>query len=170
LPLEQTFAAADNSLHNLKGFDCGKASMNEFLTRYAVKHGKLGLSKTYVLAETAKHAKQPIAAYYTLAASTVIRSEIPATQSLPTYPVPVVMLARLAVNRRHQGRKLGSKTLIYALRQAANLSKSGLPAYGVILDVLDDQALAFYHHFELFKPFTNNPMRLFVPMKTLERI
>lgn len=144
--------------------------MNEFLARYAVKHSKLGLSRTYVLAEATEGAKKPIAAYYILAASTVARSDIPATKSLPTYPVPVVMLARLAVSNQYQGKGLGAKTLVYALRQAVNLSKAGLPAYGLILDVLDDQALAFYQHFELFEPFTNDPMRLFVPMKTIEQI
>lgn len=170
MALEQAFITADKSLHDLKGFDCGKPSMNEFLTRYAIKHSKLGLSRTYVLTEASDSSKKPVAAYYTLAASTVARSDIPATQSLPAYPLPVVMLARLAVDHKHQGSGLGAKTLVYSLRQAANLSKAGLPAYGLILDVLDDQALKFYQHFKLFKPFTNDPMRLFIPLKTLENI
>lgn len=168
MPLEQAFVTADKGLHDLTAFDCGKPPMNEFLIRHAVKHGKLGLGRTYVLAETRKDSKKQIAAYYTLAASTVIREEIPA--SLPAYPVPMVMLARLAVSKRYQGSGLGAKTLVYALRQAANLSKAGLPAYGLILDVLDDQALEFCQHFELFEPFTTDPMRLFVPMKTLEQL
>jgi GNAT superfamily N-acetyltransferase len=170
LPLEQTFVAANLSLHDFKSFDCGKPLMNEFLARYAVKHCKLGLSRTYVLAEASKDSENPVAAYYTLASSTVVRAEIPARQSLPMYPVPVVMLARLAVNNHHQGQGLGAKTLVHALRQAANLSKAGLPAYGLILDVLDEQALKFYQHFEIFEAFTNDPMRLFVAMKTVEQI
>ncbi|MEO0442563.1 MAG: GNAT family N-acetyltransferase [Pseudomonadota bacterium] len=144
--------------------------MNEFLVRYAVKHGKLGLSRTYVLAEKQAATKKSIAAYYTLAPSTVTRSELPTSQSLPSYPIPVVMLARLAVDRHYQGKGLGAKTLIYALRQAAKLSTSGLPAYGLILDVLDKDALAFYQRFNMFLPFTDNPMRLFVSMKTIEQI
>lgn len=168
--LEQTFSEADKGLHDLKSFDCAKPSMNEFLAQYAVKHGKLGLSRTYVLAEKLTTNKKTIAAYYTLAASTVTRSELPTSQSLPSYPVPVVMLARLAVDRHHQSKGLGAKTLIYALRQAAKLSTSGLPAYGLILDVLDKDALAFYQRFNLFLPFTDNPMRLFIPMKTIEQI
>ena len=170
MPLEQTFSAADKSLHDLKGFDCGKLSMNEFLNRHALKHSRLGLSRTYVLAAQSEEMKKPVAAYYTLAASMVTRSTIPATQSLPNYLVPLVMLARLAVCNEYQGKGLGAKTLVYALRQAANLSKAGLPAYGLILDVLDDKALAFYQYFDLFKPFTDDPMRLFVPMKTIAQI
>ena len=168
--LEQAFSEVDKKLHDLKSFDCAKPPMNEFLARYAVKHGKLGLSRTYVLAEKQAATKKSIAAYYTLAASTVTRSELPTSQSLPGYPIPVVMLARLAVNKHHQGKGLVAKVLIYALRQAAKLSTSGLPAYGLILDVLDEDALAFYQRFNMFLPFTDNPMRLFVPMKTIEQI
>lgn len=170
MTLKQVFVAADKNRHDLKGFDCGKPTMNEFLSRYAVKHGQLGLSRTYVLEGVDTAPKKPIAAYYTLAGATVTRTKIPATQSLPGYPVPVVLLARLAVNLQYQGHGLGAKALVYALRQAAILSKAGLPAYGLILDVLDQQALDFYQHFEIFTPFTDDPMRLFVPMKTLEHI
>lgn len=170
MTLKQAFVTADKSRHDLKEFDCGKPTMNEFLRRYAVKHGQLGLSKTYVLEGVKEAPKKPIAAYYTLAGTAVTRSAIPTTQSLPGYPVPVVLLARLAVNIEYQGHGLGAKTLVYALRQAAILNKAGLPAYGLILDVLDQQALDFYQHFEIFAPFTDDPMRLFVPMKTLEHI
>jgi GNAT superfamily N-acetyltransferase len=170
LLLQQDFVNADKNLHDLKTFDCGNATMDEFLGRYALKHSKLGLSRTYVLAEEETANKASVAVYYTLAAATVTRAEIPITQSLPTYPIPVVMLARLAVDQRYQGKGLGAKALVYALRQAANLSHSGLPAYGLILDVIDEQALKFYQHFDLFKPFTEDPMRLFVSMKTLEQI
>ncbi len=55
--------------------------------------------------------KKSIAAYYTLVASTVFRKEIPDEQSLPHYPLPVVLLARLAVDLQHQGNRLGEKSL-----------------------------------------------------------
>ena len=170
MSLEQTFVAVDKRLHDLKGFDCGKPSMNEFLARHAVNHSKLGLSRTYVLTEQSDLKKKAIAVYFTLATGTVVRAQILADQSLPAYPIPVVMLGRLAVSAHHQGLGLGAKSLVYALRQAVELSRAGLPAYGVILDVLDSDAMTFYDHFDLFKPFTNDPMRLFVPMKTLEQI
>ena len=177
MALEQAFVAADKSAHDLKSFDCGKTGMNEFLARFAIKHNKLGLSRTWVLPdvgsgiETAQQGtKKTIAAYYTLSTATVSREEIPAQHSLPTYPIPVIMLARLAIDKKYQGQGLGAKTLVSALRQAATLSQSGLPAYGLILDVLDEQALDFYNHFDVFQPFTDNPMRLFVGMKTIQML
>jgi ribosomal protein S18 acetylase RimI-like enzyme len=114
--------------------------------------------------------KTPVAAYYTLASCTVTRGEIPADKRLPGYPVPVVLLARLAVDRHFQGQRLGEKTLVSALRHSVSLTERGLPAMELILDVLDEDALAFYQRFNLFQPFTEDPMRLFVPMTIVQQI
>lgn len=170
--LSQNFTLLDVSVHDVKRFDCGRIEMNLFLSRFAQKNSKVGLSKTWVLPSNSScvDKKLSISAYYTLAGSTVIREDIPSTQSLPAYPVPVTLLARLAVNTIYQNQGLGAKVLITALRQAVYLNDLGLPSYGVVLDVLDAQALAFYEHFEVFKPFSDNPMRLFVPMKVLREI
>mgnify|MGYP005864169857 CR=1 FL=1 len=174
MPVKKDFEVADKNLHDLKSFDCGKPGMNTFLAKNAVKHNKLGLSRTFVLPgttpEITKAGQAPVAAYFTLTNSNVLRQEIPAEKSLPRYPIPVILLARLAVDSRYKGKGLGSKTLVYALRKAAALSKAGLPAFGVILDVLDDDALRFYQHFESFKPFTDDPMRLYISMKTVEQL
>jgi GNAT superfamily N-acetyltransferase len=143
--------------------------MNDFLHRYAQRNRKLGLSATWVLPLSGS-GKQPVAAYYTLASSTVSREEIPAKRSLPGYPVPVVLLARLAVHRQFQGQGVGEKTLVTALRQSVALVQRGLPALGLVLDVIDDRALSFYQTFDLFQPFTDDPLRLFVPMSVLEQI
>lgn len=169
--LAQSFEVVDASIHDLKGFDCGKEAMNTFLARYALKNMKLGLSRTWVLAlndETGR--KQSVSAYYTLASTTVTRESVPFDKRLPGYPVPLVLLARLAVDHRHSGKGLGGKTLVAALRQCAALTEAGLPALGVVLDVLDESALGFYQHYEIFDPFTDDPMRLFVPMAVVRQI
>lgn len=145
--------------------------MNIFLSRFAIKHAKLGLSRTLVLAvNDLVTDKRPIAAYYTLAASTICKTDITNTQSLPRYPVPVALLARLAVDVDYQGKGLGGKTLISAMRHAVRLCDEGLPVYGLILDVLDDDVLQFYQKYDFFYGFTDNPMRLFAPMSSLRKI
>ncbi len=173
MALLQEFVLADPTRHHLKAFDCGKPDMNMFLARFAVRNMKLGLSRTWVLPTVdtdRKSRKAKIAAYYCLASSTVTRDEIPLDKSLPGYPVPVVLLARLAVDNHHKDRRLGEKTLITALRKAGELTDAGLPALGMVLDVLDEEALGFYRHYEMFEPFTASPMRLFAPMHVLKRI
>lgn len=146
--------------------------MNQYLTRFAAKNMGLKLSMTWVLPgeQTVVGQKTSIAAYYTLASCTVTREEIPADKRLPGYPVPVVLLARLAVDHHFQGQRLGEKTLVAALRHSVTLTERGLPAMGLILDVLDEDALAFYQRFDLFRPFTDDPMRLFLPMNIVAQI
>jgi len=172
LAIQQDFVALDPSHFDVKAFDCGKPDMNSYLARFAAKNMGLKLSMTWVLPgdELVMGEKTPIAAYYTLATCTVSREEIPTDERLPGYPVPVVLLARLAVDHRFQGQRVGEKTLVSALRHSVTLTERGLPAMGLILDVLDDDALAFYQRFDLFQPFTDDPMRLFVPMKVVEQI
>ena len=166
---QRSFAALDIKQHDVKSFNCGKTAMNEFLAKFAAKHTQLGLSKTYVLCSASHAGKSKIFAYFTLASAVVSREEIPSI-SLPRYPIPVVLLARLAVDKDFQGLGLGAKALVYALRQAYELVSNGLPAHGLILDILDEDALGFYQAFDTFEPFTLNPMRLFVSMKTIAEL
>lgn len=173
-----TVETLDKNKHDLRAFDCGKPDMDTFLSRFAFKHSKLGLSSTWVLIRKPSSksdvkedkAKNEIIAYYTLASSTVVKSGIPTDKSLPHYPIPVVLLARLAVDQKYQGKGLGAKILVTAIRHAVELTDHGLPAYGLVLDVLDDDALKFYQGFDFFEPFTNNPMRLFVGMNSVRQL
>ena len=166
----QAITRLDKTCHDLKGFDCGKPAMNQFLARFAIKHADLGLSSTWVLLEDIQSEKLPIVAYYTLASATVSRTSIPTKPSLPTYPIPVVMLARLAIAKTHQGKGLGAKLLITALRHAVQLTQQGLPAYGLILDAIDESALQFYQHFELCESMPDNPKRMLVGVKNPQHI
>ena len=84
---------------------------------------RLNLSRTWVLpidSEDQAPQKTKISAYYTLASSTVMREEIPSSKRLPGYPVPIVLLARLAVDEQFQGERLGEKTLISALQKSVD--------------------------------------------------
>ncbi len=166
----QTLERLDKSKHDTKALDCGKPAMNQFLSRFAAKHADLGLSSTWVLLEDVQAQKLPVAAYYTLAAATLHKASLPTTQSLPAYPIPVVLLARLAIDRKYQGQGLGEKILISALRHSVKLTEQGLPAFGLLLDVLDTDALAFYQRFDFFEPLTDDPMRLFVGMERLRQV
>lgn len=174
MAFSQEFVLANRTQHNLKAFNCGKPGMDMYLARFAVKNMELGLNRTWVLTVDDGQTPQQVAAYHTLAASTVTREEIPTDKNLPAYPVPVVLLARLAVDEQFQGKgtgpRLGEKTLITALRKSVELTDAGLAAFGLILDVLDDDALKFYQRYDMFEPFTDDPMRLFVSMHTLRHI
>ena len=173
MALQSDFVGVDYALQDVRRFRCGKPQMDTFLIRYAQKNAELGISKTWVLLDQDKGEKKklPIAAYYTLAVGTVTRETIPIEHTeLPSYPVPVTLLARLAVSKDYQQSGLGGKTLITALRQAVILKDRGLPSIGVVLDVLDQDALNFYNHFQVFHCFSDNPMRLFLPMRVIQQL
>lgn len=171
--LKSSFEIANPATHDLKKFDCAKDSLNEYLARFAVKNNTLGLSRTWVLAckSTTANNKEPIAAYFTLASSSVSRTSLPTQpKSLPAYPIPIILLARLAVSIDHKNKQLGIKTLVYALRTAHSLSQCGLPAIGVVIDVLDDDAMNFYKHVGIFTPFSDHPKRLFIHMNSIAQL
>lgn len=152
-----------------KGFDCDKEPINNFLKLYAAKNMANKLSTTFVLPyrETPEAKKGRIAAFYTLANSTIARDELPEAK-LPRYPVPIILLAQLGVHNAFQGQRLGEKTLIYALRHAFSVitNDDGIPSYGVVLDVLDEDAKKFYQRFEYFIEIAE--LKLFVPLSELE--
>lgn len=177
MKIPQEFIPLSTTAFDVKAFDCGKPKMNEFLARNAAKHMGKSLSMTWVLpAEFPKNGeKTPVAAYYTLATSTIAKNDVPDEAelgSLPGYPVPVVMLARLAVNIDYQGKGYGQKVLVSALRHAVKMTAPPhhLPAIAVVLDILDEDAKGFYDKFAMFHEMCENPMRLFVPMNVLKHI
>ena len=159
---------------NVRQFDCGKSAINTYLRRYAAKNMALNLNRTFVLSDpdAQTHSKHRIAAYYTLAHQTIAREDTPVHDRLPRCPVPVILLAQLTVDLEFHWRDLGAKTLVHALRHAYRISSSpnGTPSAGVALDVLDQDALEFYGHFDFFAPLIDKPMKLFVPMQSLGTI
>lgn len=173
------FLPLDPRAINVKTLDCGKEAINVYLRRYAAKNMALNLNRTFVLpyltedSTTQESSEKPeVAAYYTLAHKTLVREELPDPSRLPRYPVPVILLAQLGINQRFHRQGLGAKTLVHALRHAYQIASNpkGLPAMGVVLDVLDHDALAFYQSFDFFLPLTDNPMKLFVPIASLETL
>lgn len=168
------FLPLDPSAVNVKSFDCGKDAVNTYLRRYAAKNMALNLNRTFVLpyAPDESVRKLHVAAYYTLAHQTLAREELPEPSRLPRYPVPVILLAQLGIDRQFQGQGLGAKTLVWALRHAYQIASNpdGIPAMGVVLDVLDQNALTFYQSFEFFLSLTDSPMRLFIPMAALKTL
>lgn len=168
------FLPLDPRTINVRTFDCGKEAINVYLRRYAAKNMALNLNRTFVLPYTTEDTseKHQVAAYYTLAHQTLVREQLPEPSPLPRYPVPVILLAQLGFDQRFHRQGLGAKTLVCALRHAYQIANNpkGLPAMGVVLDVLDHDALAFYQSSDFFLRLTDNPMKLFVPMASLETL
>ncbi len=164
------FTELDKSIHDRGGFACGTKELDAFLQQFAVRHREAGISKTMVL--PAKDDDADICAYYTLSHTEIERQTLPKTlaKKLPRYPVPVMLIAQLAVHQEAQGQGLGKVTLIAALRHAYDVNLH-LPSYAVVIDALDDGVQGFYEQYD-FQPLDthNRRTRLFLPMKTVARL
>jgi GNAT superfamily N-acetyltransferase len=150
--------------HDRTDFDCGEAPLNEFLRRFARQQADRDFSRTYVAAE----GESPrILGFYALSGGAVDFKNLPPTLRLPRYPVPVARLARLAVDRRQQGRGLGGLLLRHALRLSASLAEQ-IGLHAVVVDAKQAEAAAFYAHFG-FQPFQEGDLRLFLPMAVIRQ-
>lgn len=166
------FVELAKSIHERKSFDCGIEELNHFLQQFALRHRGAGISKTMVLPSREDEAN--ICAYYTLSHTEIERHTLPQNlaKKLPHYPVPVMLIARLAVHIAVQGRGVGKVCLIRALQHAYEVNLH-LPSYAVVVDALDDEVQVFYEQYGFQVLHTcnyRNRIRLFLPMKTVKQL
>jgi len=151
--------------HKLENFDCGREELNRYLLRYAWQNQQAGAAQTYV-----GLVGEAIVGYHTLAVGQVSREEVPERfmKGLARHPVPIMLLARLAVDRGWHGRGVGKALLKDAMQrtlQAADIA--GIRAFAV--HAKDDDARNFYLKFD-FAASPTDPMHLFVLLKDVRNM
>lgn len=151
--------------HILERFDCGKEELNDFIKRRAWNDQQANSAQTYVLAQ-----ELVVSAYYSLTAGAVIHEAATerVKKGLARYPIPVILLARLAVDRSLQGRGVGPAQLKDALLRAAGAADT-IGARAVLVHAQDNAAKGFYEHFD-FEPSPSDPYHLLLIMKDVKRI
>ncbi len=158
------------SHHDRTAFSCGRPSLDDFLRAYASQYEKRRLGKIFVAVPALKTEEEHgrVIGYYTLAAGAVAFERLPAqaNRKLPKPPVPVVLLARLAVDSKAQGKGLGERLLLGALQRSLDLS-NGLGVYAVEVVALDEVAAAFYRKYG-FASLLDNPLHLYLPITTIK--
>ncbi len=168
------FVELDKRIHDRNSFDCGEEELNNFIKTKAAKHMAAGISRTMVLpaANPLPDGKYPICSFYTITGSEIARETLPEelSKQLPYYPVPVFLIAQLAVHSEYRGEGLGKISLVKALEYLWDIN-SHLKAYAIIVDCLNDDAQAFYtkYDFEILCKH-NDRTRMFLPMKTVAQL
>lgn len=167
---ESVFVELDTSVHDRKGFDCGQSELNVFFKQFAQRHRDAGISKTMVLQDSKDPAK--ICAYYTLSHTEIKRQSLPLqlAKKLPHYPIPVMLIAQLAVDKELHGQGLGKIALVNALEHVYRVNIH-LPSYAVVVDALDNKVQSFYEQYG-FQELDHDSQRarLFLPMKTVSQL
>lgn len=153
--------------HARDSFDCGYPDLNVFLQKFARQSEDLDLARTFVAVEPGDLV---VRGYFTMRTGQVAITNLPPneTRRFPKYPIPVVHLARLAVDRTAQGQRLGETLLLNALEKALSGSRT-LAAYAVEVIAIDEAARAFYEKYG-FKGLLDDRRHLFLPMKTVEAL
>ncbi len=149
--------------HDLSAFDCGVPALNSYLKKFALQNQRSQSARTYVAARGER-----VVGYYTLAAASARREETPArvAKGLAAHPVPVILLARLAVDGTQKGKGLGAGLLKDALLRAAAAADI-VGCRAVMVHAKDEPAKAFYQRYG-FEPSPTDPFRLFLLMKDLK--
>lgn len=153
--------------HELSEFRSDKDELDSWLRRHALAAQQMDTARTFLLVRASAGASGLVAGYFSLTMGSVLRAEAPAklVRGLPAYPVGMVLLARLAVDRSEQGKGLGALLLAEALRKAVAAGEAAA-ARLVVVDAIDDEAAKFYtHHGFIAAP--GHSLRLYRRMKDI---
>jgi GNAT superfamily N-acetyltransferase len=155
-----------NASHEGDPFDCGKEPLNRFLQRFALSNQKAGSAQTYIVCR----GERRVVGYYSLAVGAVEPADAPTriSKGLARHPIPVMLLARLAIDKTEQRRGLGKALLKDALLRTAQAAEiAGIRA--LLVHAKDDKARSWYEGFD-FEPGPADPYQLFLLMKDLRAL
>lgn len=152
-------------LHVTELFDCGKEPLNVYLKRYAGQSEKRGGSRTYVIADRGNR----VVGYYTLAVGSIEHADAPAIvkKGLGQYPIPVIILARLAIDKSVQGQGFGSALLKDALKRALNVSRE-VGVRAVLVHAKDMEVRDWYKKYGFIESPTD-PFHLLLLIQDIEK-
>jgi GNAT superfamily N-acetyltransferase len=153
----------DSTHHDASKFESGNEPLDRWLIRYAGQSERRDAARTFVIADAGV-----VIGYYALLASELDHQQ--ATEQTRKgmsrhYPIPVAVLARLAVDRRHQHRGLGATLLRDALRRVT-LASEQLAVRAAVVHAIDEPAARFYEHFG-FRSLGATPRTLMVTLAEL---
>jgi predicted N-acetyltransferase YhbS len=152
--------------HDVEAFDCGKEPLNRYLIRYALQNQQIGAAQSYVGVTDAGE----VVGYYTLVFGQVAYADAPdrLRKGVAAHPVPLMVLARLAVAAGWAGQGVGSGLLKDAMLRTLQAAEiAGLRA--LVVHAKDDDARSFYERFDFIASPTD-PMHLFVLLKDVRAL
>jgi GNAT superfamily N-acetyltransferase len=150
--------------HDVSEFDCGKRPLNDFLRRFALENQRSGKSRTYVATRGDK-----VVAFYSLAPGGVAPLDVPAriAKGQGSQDIPVILLARLAVDKTDQGKGIGAHMLLDALRRAVEGAEV-IGGRAILVHAQDEEARYFYQLYG-FEASPTDDLHLLMLVKDLRK-
>ena len=155
------------STHDRAAFHCGDAALDSYFLERAARDVREKLSAVFVL--VAEEAPAEVIGYYTLCSQEIDAGTLPdeLKKRIGRYThLGATLLGRLAVAKEYRGRNLGEVLLLDALRRSLEATRE-IMSFAVVVDAKSDQAAGFYRKYGFIALGGN---RLFLPMKTIERL
>lgn len=145
--------------HKIKSFNCGSEQLNEYLKKYAFQNQKKNISNTFVTENNGI-----VTGYYTLTFGSVSKLDLPIQKQkrLPNYPIPVMIIGRLAVDKKEQGNGLGKSLLKDAILRTIQASEiAGIKA--IMVHAKNENAKSFYLKYDFIESSIDD-LLLFLPI------
>lgn len=153
-----------SSKHNRANFDCGEIILNDYLQKLAGQHSKTNISRSFVAISLDNPDK--VMGFYTLSAGSLAFDNLPQKfKKLPKYPIPIIRIGHLAVDKSMQGQGIGEYLLMNALHRSASHCEE-IGAVGVVVDAKHETAKNFYLKYG-FCELNNSPLTLIIPMQDI---
>ncbi len=154
-----------NASHDRSSFDCGTPELTDWLRRFALTTQQSEAARVYVV-----HRASRVVGYYALATGGVSKSDAPIRvgQGLAGYAIPVILLARLAVDTTEQGNGLGTALLRDALLRVIGIADE-VGVRALMVNAQDEAALGFYERFD-FKPSPVDRLQMFLLTKDIREM
>lgn len=153
--------------HVVANFRCGRQPLDDWLKRFAMMNQRAGMTTTFV--STVDDTNE-VVGFFSLATGGVIHQDAPArvTKGVPNHPIPVIILARLAVHEDHQGKRMGRGLLHDCLLRVVNAAEE-VGVRALLVHAKDEAARDFYLAQAEFEPSPVDPLQLFLLMKDLRK-
>lgn len=150
--------------HDVTKFDCGEPSLDQWLKTRAIKNNLVGASRCFVICN-----KKEVVGYYCLSAGAISRDAAPKSmrRNMPD-PLPVLVLGRLAIDKKYHNKGIGSALLRDAMIRSVNIAEDA-GIFAILIHSLSEQAKQFY----ISRGFVESPlqsMTLFMTMETIRII
>lgn len=151
--------------HDLSRFSCGRSELDHWLRQHALRSHEAGHSKTQVVVET-DLGPTTVVAFYSLAPASVIRGQLTGNlrRNAPD-PVPMILLARLAVDTRHARGGIGRHLLLDAFRRSVDAATQ-IGGRGIMTQAKDEEAAGFYLRWK-FVRMPGDPLLMVIPMEVV---
>ncbi len=150
--------------HLVDDFDCGVEALNSYLKKFACRNNQNSSARTYAATKNNR-----VVGYYTITPGSITKEDAPKRvgKGLANHPVPVIILARLAVDKTEQGTGLGKGLLKDALLRIVSAADI-IGGRAVLVHAKDNQTKSFYEHFG-FEPSPIEQFHLYLLLKDIKK-